>query len=432
MDWLLPLVIVGTMFSLFLLSSWLGRPRRQKSRQQSSGSDRRSRKLSRAFWLTRGFAKRRSPRSRLIEVEKPPSSFCFRNPRTGYYLDLNQGGDAEKLARWKLPVLHTADDVAQWLGMPVNRLAWMAHQCRKGRPEGVRQSHYHYTWRKKRTGGVRLIESPKKSLRAIQRKILHDILNHVPVSNSAHGFVKQRSIRTHAAIHQKPALLLRFDLKDFYASVTFNRVVAIFRTLGYSREAAIWLARLTTAAIPTNLTSPQDDPQAAWRYRRRHLPQGAPTSPALANLSAYYLDQRLAGLAKSFDARYSRYADDLTFSGDESLDTKLRLFIQLVEAVIRVEQFHSNRKKRQVLRRHQRQIITGVVVNERPNVCRRDVDTLKAILTNCVNHGPTSQNRNQHPNFSAHLAGRIAHVAAFHPARAEKLRGLYTRIDWAR
>ncbi|HET6423098.1 MAG TPA: reverse transcriptase family protein [Planctomycetaceae bacterium] len=432
MDWLLPLVIVGTMFLLFVITRGLGGLRQRASRRASRSRRDAQRRHARLFGFTRGFAKPRSPRSAAVYIAKPPRAFCFRNPRTGIYLDLAQDGDAEKLARWKLPALHTAADIAQWLGMPLNRLAWLAHQCRKGRADGVRQSHYHYTWRKKRTGGVRLIESPKRELRAIQRKILREMLDLVPVSNAAQGFVKKCSIRTHAAVHQKPALLLRFDLKDFYASVTFNRVVAIFRTLGYSREVAIWLARLTTAAIPTNLTSPKDDPLAAWRYRRRHLPQGAPTSPALANLSAYYLDQRLAGLAKSFDARYSRYADDLTFSGDESLDTKLRLFIQLVELIIRTERFHSNRQKRQVLRRHQRQMITGVVVNERPNICRRDFDTLKAILTNCVKSGPASQNRDQHPNFTAHLAGRIAHVAAFHPARAEKLRRLYARIDWSR
>lgn len=427
MDWLLPLVIVMT----FLVIAGL-LLNRLKPKRGSRSSDSSAREPSRYFHFTTGFAKRRSPRSTVIEVEKSPRAFCFRNPSSGAYFEFVPDGDDEKLARWKLPILHTADDIAQWLGMPVNRLAWLAHKCRKGRPEGVRQSHYHYTWRKKRTGGVRLIESPKRELRMIQRKILRDLLDRVPVSHAAHGFVKQRSIRTNAAIHAKSAILLRLDLKDFYAAVTFNRVVAIFRTLGYSREVALWLSRLTTAAIPTNLVSPKEDSLAAWRYRRRHLPQGAPTSPALANLSAYYLDQRLAGLAKSFRARYSRYADDLTFSGDESLDTKLRLFIQLVELAIRAERFCSNSKKRQVLRRHQRQVVTGVVVNERPNICRRDFDTLKAILTNCVKLGPASQNREQHPNFAAHLAGRIAHIAAFHPTRAEKLRRLYVQIDWSR
>lgn len=430
MDWWLPVLIAGIVLLLVLWSGILLPTRHQ--RRVLDAWKQQHRKLSRYFSFTRGFAKKRDPHSVLQPVQKPPHAFCFRNPRNGAYGDFTPDGDPEKLARWKLPSLKTPDDIAQWLGIPVNRLAWLAHHCRKGRPDGVRQSHYHYIWRKKRTGGVRLIESPKKSLRAIQRKILRDILDQVPVSNAAHGFVKGRSIRTHAAIHAQPTLLLRFDLKDFYASVSFNRVVAIFRTLGYCREVALWLARLTTTAIPTNLTSPSDDPSAAWRYRKRHLPQGAPTSPALANLSAYYLDQRLSGLVKSFHARYSRYADDLTFSGDESLDTKLRLFIQLVELIIRTERFHSNRKKRQVLRRHQRQLITGVVVNERPNICRQDFDALKAVLHNCVTHGPSTQNRDQHPNFTAHLAGRIAHVAAFHPARAEKLRKLYARIDWSR
>jgi len=435
MDWLLALLVAGGLFVLLALLSRFQRVSPTRSQQRVlSAWKQKHRRVSRYFVFSSGFARKATQRSEVPVVNQPPHAFSHRavSGKAHTFYDFTQDGDPEKLARWKLPVLRTPEDVAHWLSIPVNRLAWLAHRCRKGRPEGIRQSHYHYTWRKKRTGGVRLIESPKKSLRAIQRKILHDILNHVPVSNAAQGFVKQRSIRTHAAIHAKPALLLRFDLQDFYASVSFNRVVAIFRAIGYCREVALWLARLTTAAIPTNLTSPAEDPSAAWRYRKRHLPQGAPTSPALANLSAYSLDQRLTGLAKSFQARYSRYADDLTFSGDESLDTKLRLFIQLVELIIRTERFHSNRKKRQVLRRHQRQLITGVVVNERPNLCRHDFDALKAILHNCVKHGPSTQNRDQHPNFTAHLAGRIAHVAAFHPARAEKLRTMYTQIDWSR
>jgi hypothetical protein len=226
--------------------------------------------------------------------------------------------------------------------------------------------------------------------------------------------------------------VVKFDLENFYPSVSFGRVVAIFRSLGYSREVAIWLARLTTAVVPDDALQPDPGVPEVAPYRGRHLPQGAPTSPALANLSAFSLDLRLSGLARSFGAQYTRYADDLTFSGDQRFLKSLTVFLPLVRQVIRSEGFRLNVRKRKVLRSSQRQTVTGVVVNARPNVCRRDFDRVKAILTNCVRRGPSTQNHERHENFAAHLLGRIAHVSQLNPARGEKLRLLYAQIDWNR
>lgn len=381
--------------------------------------------------LKRPFLRRWTALSGVV-VDRPPHAFSHRGEVRGTYWDLSQNGQPELLARWKLPLLHTPDDIAVWLGVPVNRLAWLAHRCRHGRPDGVKQAHYHFRWLPKRSGGLRLIEAPKRELRAIQHKILREILDRVPVPAAAHGFVRGRSIKSNAAIHAGSAIILKLDLRNFYAAVSFSRVVAIFRAMGYSREAALWLARLTTSAMPGNLAPPAEDPMAAWAYRRRHLPQGAATSPALANLSAYWLDKRLTGLAKAFGVRYTRYADDLTFSGDESFDPPLRVVIQLAQQVIREERFSVQKQKRRILRRNQRQVVTGVVVNDRPNVCRRDVDRLKAVLHNCVVHGPSTQNRDRHPQFAAHLRGRIAHVSMLNPARGAKLMALFQRINWTR
>jgi hypothetical protein len=144
------------------------------------------------------------------------------------------------------------------------------------------------------------------------------------------------------------------------------------------------------------------------------------------------MDVRLAGLAKSFHANYSRYADDLTFSGSHRFAGALRDFIPLSRQVIRSERFVVNRAKRRVIRQNGRQIVTGIVVNERPNVSRSDYDRLKATLHNCLRQGPRSQNVDQHTDYAGHLLGRIAWVASLNPARAVKLRRLYDRIDWNR
>jgi retron-type reverse transcriptase len=162
------------------------------------------------------------------------------------------------------------------------------------------------------------------------------------------------------------------------------------------------------------------------------LPQGAPTSPALANLSAYSLDVRLSGLARSFGATYTRYADDLTFSGPQRFGTSLRDFIPLVSQVVRQERFRLNGSKRKVLRSSGKLIVTGVVVNEKVNVSRREFDRLKAVLTNCARRGASTQNNSGHPHFAAHLRGRIAQMTQLNPARGARLLAVYNQIDWNR
>jgi len=351
---------------------------------------------------------------------------------TGRHLDLSQDGDDVRLQQRGLPVFRTPEQLADWLGVPLKKVAWLVHRFSAGRPASVEQAHYHFRWLKKKSGGWRLIESPKQTLKQAQVKILREILDRVPTHSAAHGFVRGRSILTNAKPHVGHATLVKLDLSNFYATVGFSRVVAIFRALGYSREAAIWLGLLTTSAIPGNMAFPARDPYAFEPYLRRHLPQGAPTSPALANLSAYRLDLRLAGLSKSFGATYTRYADDLAISGPKELAGGLRVLIPLVQQIIRRERFRANTAKRRILRAHQRQSIAGVVVNAKPNVARDHYDRLKATLTNCVRLGPSTQNREQVADFTSHLRGRIAHVQQLNRPRGEKLLAIFSRIDWRR
>src|SRR4029079_10295925 len=108
---------------------------------------------------------------------------------------------------------------------------------------------------------------------------LAEILDHLPPHDAAHGFLAGRSIVTNAGPHVGRFVVLKWDVQNFYPSVGFSRVAAIFRSLGYCREAAIWLARLTTSALPGNAPFPPGEASAMLPYLRRHLPQGAPTSP---------------------------------------------------------------------------------------------------------------------------------------------------------
>jgi RNA-directed DNA polymerase len=368
-----------------------------------------------------------------VRSQTPPYAFARIGVGTNRYLDLSLDGSDERLAEHSFPVFRTPEQLAQWLELPLGRLAWLVHRySADSRPQSEREAHYHYRWLNKRRGGRRLIESPKRTLKNAQRRILREILDKVPPHEAAHGFSAGRSILTNARPHVKQAVLVKFDLANFYPSVTFARVTALFRSLGYSREAAIWLARLTTSVLPTNMPFVKEEPTAVLPYFRRHLPQGAPTSPALASLSAYSLDVRLSGLARSFGAVYTRYADDLTFSGPPRFGTSLRDFIPLVSQIVRHERFRLNHSKRKVLRSTGALVVTGIVVNEKLNVSRRDFDRLKALLTNCQRHGPASQNRAGHPHFAAHVRGRIAQVTQLNPARGARLLAIYHQIDWNR
>src|SRR5262249_40986091 len=153
-------------------------------------------------------------------------------------------------------------------------------------------------WLTSRSGKRRLLEAPRPRLKAIQRFVLHEILDHVPAHDAAHGYRRGRSIVTFAEPHAGRCLVLRMDLRDFFPSVSAARVRAVFRAGGYPREVAACLAGLCTNATPAGVWPAGTDDNTRRRFRSPHLPQGAPTSPALANLCAYGLDRRLTGLAR--------------------------------------------------------------------------------------------------------------------------------------
>jgi hypothetical protein len=282
----------------------------------------------------------------------------------------------------------------------------------------------------------RLLEIPKSALKAMQRKILAEILDAIPIHPAAHGFCAGRSIITNASVHCGKSTVLRFDLTDFFPSVSAARVFGIFRTIGYPASVARTLMGICTTSLPADVWDARPggrigaDFLARQRWITRHLPQGAPTSPALANLAAGRLDRRLTALAVSIGAECTRYADDITFSGDADLARNRKRLATLVAVIADDEGFTLNHRKTRLMRAGVRQQVCGVVVNSHPNVTRVEFDRLKATLTNCVRHGPAGQNRDQLKDFRAHLAGKVSHVCSVHPARGEKLLRLFRQIDW--
>ena len=342
---------------------------------------------------------------------------------------------------WPIAGIDSVAGLADRLELSYGQLAWLADVRSLERTVAQEKlRNYRYRVLPRRSGLPRIVEALKARLKEIQRWILHEILDHVPTHEATQGFTRGRSVMTHAALHTGQASVLRLDLRDFFASVTAGRVFGIFRTIGYSPAIAHVLTGLTTNVVPRmvwdavpSVTDPRLIQPRFWLGRALatpHLPQGAPTSPALANLAAFRLDRRLAGLADSSRVRYSRYADDLTFSGSSRLRRRREHFERLVAQIAHQEGFAVNLDKSFLQVAASRQSVCGVVVNVRPNISRSEYDELKAILHNAARHGPHSQNRNGVPDFEAHLRGRIAWVASLHPARGEKLRRRFAQIAW--
>jgi hypothetical protein len=345
-------------------------------------------------------------------------------------------------APWPVATIDNLADLGAMLGLSIGDLAWFCDtkQLEKTVVE-ERLRHYHYRWAVKATGGIRVIEEPKPLLKHFQRVVLREILDQIPVHRAAQGFCRGRSALTFAAGHSGQSVLVHVDLEDFFGSIAAGRVFGIFRQAGFPEPVAHALTGFVTNTVPRATWSaiPRPESPILLSAHRRlgsnlthpHLPQGAPTSPAIANLAAFALDRRLSAMAVAAGGTYSRYADDLAFSWSIRRSNKeLDRLLALVTRIVAEEGFRVNPLKTSVRRAGERQRLAGVVINARPNVERREYELLKATLHNAGQAGPTGQNRGQHPRFREHLAGRISWVNQLNPARGERLLVAFHRIDW--
>lgn len=336
-----------------------------------------------------------------------------------------------------LPQIASTADLATWLGLSTGELAWFSDlRGQNARTDNEALRHYVCRIVPKRTGGHRLLEQPKARLKAIQRTIATQLLSAIPVSPKAHGFVQGRSIHSFVRPHVGKRVVVRMDLASFFPTIGNAQVRAIFRRVGYPEQIAAHLAGLCTTQAPTALLEELADRnhntfcfEDRQRLRGKHLPQGAPTSPALSNLAAFAVDRRLTALAATFDATYTRYADDLAFSGDARFARQAHGFVPHAAAVLMEENFQVRFEKTRIMFSGNRQHLTGLVINQKTNVVRADYDKLRAILHQASHTGLEAQNREGRDNFREHLQGRIAYVAATNPTRGARLAKLYANIS---
>jgi len=284
-----------------------------------------------------------------------------------------------------LPELGSAQVLAKALGLSVARLRWFAYHR-----EVDTGTHYRSWEIPKRDGGKRTITSPKKELKQAQRWVLANVIERLPVHGAAHGFVAGRSIVTNALAHQGADVVVKMDIKDFFPSVTWQRVKGLLRKGGLAESTATLLALMATEA-----------PREVVQFRGktlyvakgpRALPQGAPTSPGITNALCLRLDKRLSALSKRLGFTYTRYADDLTFSWRASRKAKAKapiaVLVARVERILTAEGFRVHPDKTRVMKPGNRQVVTGLVVNEAAKgqpaarVPREVVRQLRAALHN--------------------------------------------------
>lgn len=256
------------------------------------------------------------------------------------------GGDRQSDDREPTTGTATVADLARRLNRPAAELISF----------GPRYSEFSVP---KRDGRMRRIAAPDSGTRSLQREIARAVIGGSPAHPAAFGFERGRSTVGHARLHAGRAVVLRMDIEDFFSSTSAERVRRWFRHM-WDAEAAALLTQLTT--------------------HKGALPQGAPTSPKLSNRVNQRLDRRLHGFAHSRGAVYSRYADDITFSLETDDARIVHELIRFTDKVVSQAGYRLHRKRKlHVRRQHERQIVGGLVVNDRPRLPRERRRWLRAV-----------------------------------------------------
>ena len=236
----------------------------------------------------------------------------------------------QKLSSNKLPIIFEFLHLAKLLGRSNVFLALAVNN-----PETL---YREFEIPKRNSKELRVITCPYPSLLEVQNWIYNNILKSIKVHPCAHGFLPNRSIISNVQPHINSQQILKIDLKDFFPSISINRIISIFYNQGYNKKVSYYLARLCSFEDV--------------------LPQGAPTSPALSNIVCYKMDKRIYRLCKKFNLNYTRYADDLTISG-VAIPKKI---FDYIKEIIEDSGFELNDSKTKFYNKNSKKIITGVQI----------------------------------------------------------------------
>lgn len=198
----------------------------------------------------------------------------------------------------------------------------------------------------KKRGGKRVLLIPQYTLKNIQKNLLNKVLRELKISRYATAYIKGISIKDNCQAHINRKIILKIDIKDFFTNITFDKLYRALPNYLFPPAIKVLLLKLCT----------YDD----------YLPQGAPTSPYLSNLVMKSFDEYIGKYCQEINVSYTRYCDDLTFSGDFDY---VKLLIKVKKCLANMD-FEVNNQKTKILFNNHRQLVTGLVVNQKINVVK--------------------------------------------------------------
>lgn len=350
---------------------------------------------------------------------------------------------AKKLDESSFPVIFSIEHLAMLMGVQSGYLRHLIGESKTNgyQDEPYKNYRYNYFKIKKRRGGYREIMSPSKDLKFIQKWILVNILEKHQLQDSCTGFRKEISIKDNAIPHEKSELILKIDLLKFFDTITENRVFTVFADMGYRKNLAVAFAKLTTAKHRQEYWKSM--PRAELNLMKYEigntpsiLPQGAPTSPTLANILAKTMDYRFEQLSVKTGFKYTRYADDLTFSirNDQKLPS-----LKIIRRIISEEKYFINEKKIQYLNKGGKQYVTGLTTANGVNVSKKYRKEIGSHIYFCRKFGVqdhlkriSEKGKKTQGSLIFHdwLYGHICFISSVNRQAGNKLLLGFSKIDW--
>ena len=324
-------------------------------------------------------------------IKKAIEKECIKSRKSSYYT--NEVIEyAQSLYDRNFPIIFSPEHLSLRIGVDYSYLCSMAYST---------NLFYRHFAIKKKNGKLRQIDEPLPDLKYVQEWILHNILEKCDISKYAKAYAKGKTLKDNAKYHRSQKYVVTIDIKDFFTSISVTDITKIFIDIGYYKTVSCFLAHLCCL--------------------NHVLPQGAPTSPYLSNLRMLGLDGDISEYAKSIKVRYTRYSDDLTFSGDFNP----HILISKVGHLLWKNGFSINGSKTRVAKNNCRQEVTGIIVNNHMQISRKQRRRIRQEMYYINKYGMDSHLdhiKETRGHYINHLLGKINFALFVNPKDQEMKR----------